>query len=435
MMRRILAVFSSILAGTAAACGSGGGEAVKAPSVAQPLTSSICSPLTYGGDGKPEFVAVVVGPLQNAYADHGIQNSQSAKLVMQEHGWRAGDHRVAIQVCDEASAGEPLDAGKCKRLASAIAQNPTVVAVMGPTSSACAAAMLPLLNRAAGGPVPLVSFSNTYLGLTRDGPGVEEGHPASLYPSGRRSYLRTVPADDAQAAAALIVARDGGARRTFALHDGSAFGKGVAASFQAAAEREGVSPVGLSEWDPEARNYRALAARVRAARPDAVYLGGVATSNGPRLVRDLGAALGPDVELLGPDGFNQPTALVEGAGERAQGLVITLAAAPVQALPAAGRRWSAEYTRRWGSKPCCYAVHAGQVAEIVLDAIGRSDGGRAKVLDNLYDTTVRGGLVGDFSFDRFGDSTLTSIAVYRIDGARIRFERMVEVPKTLLNRR
>jgi branched-chain amino acid transport system substrate-binding protein len=436
MMRRSPLVIGVILAVSAAACGSDGdGAAVKAPATAQPLSSSVCSPLTYGGDGRPSLVAVVVGPLQNAYSDHGIQNSQSVKLVMQERGWRAGEQRVAIQVCDESSVDEPFDAGKCQRVAGAIAQNPSVVAVMGPTSSSCAAAMLPRLNRAPGGPVPLISFSNTYLGLTREGPGVEKGDPERLYPTGRRSYLRLTPADDAQAAAAVIVAREGGARRTFAVSDGSAFGGGLAAAFQASAERAGLSPVGSAEWDPEARDYRALAARVRAARPDAVYIGGVVTSNGPRLIRDLGAALGPDVGLLAPDGFNQPTAVVEGAGARAEGLVVTLAAAPVQALPAAGRRWSAQFTRRWGSKPCCYAVNAGQVAQIVLDAIGRSDGGRATVLENLFDTRVRGGLVGDFSFDRFGDTTLTSIAVHRIHGARIRFERMVEVPKTLLTRR
>ena len=435
-MGRSPVAIGAILAVMAAACGSdGNGAAVKAPRVAQPLSASVCSPLTYGGEGKPSLVAVVVGPLQNAYADHGIQNTQSVKLVMQKRGWTAGEHRVALQVCDEASADEPLDPAKCERLARAVAQNPTVVAVMGPTSSACAAAMMPLLNRAAGGAIPLVSFSNTYLGLTRDGPGVEKGDPERLYPTGRRSYLRMAPADDAQAAAAVIVARDAGARRTFAVYDDSTWGKGIAAAFQEAAEREGLSPVGSAEWDPKARDYRALAARVRSARPDAVYVGGLVTSNGPRLIRDLGAALGRRVQMLAPDGFNQPTALAEGAGERTEGLVITLAAAPVQALPAAGRRWSTEFARRWGSKPCCYAVNAGQVAEIVLDAIGRSDGGRAKVLDNLFATRVRGGLVGDFSFDRFGDTTLTSIAVYRIHGARIRFERMIEVPKTLLTRR
>src|ERR671930_2756975 len=160
MMGRSPIAIGGILAVMAAACGSdGNGAAVKAPRVAQPLSASVCSPLTYGGEGKPSLVAVVVGPLQNAYADHGIQNTQSVKLVVQKRGWTAGEHRVALQVCDEASADEPLDPAKCERLARAVAQNPTVVAVMGPTSSACAAAMMPLLNRAAGGAIPLVSFS------------------------------------------------------------------------------------------------------------------------------------------------------------------------------------------------------------------------------------------------------------------------------------
>jgi branched-chain amino acid transport system substrate-binding protein len=189
---------------------------------------------------------------------------------------------VAIQVCDEASADKPIDPGKCERLASAIAQNPTVVAVMGPTTSTCAAAMIPLLNRAAGGPIPHLGFGNTYLGLEREGPGVEEGDPERLYPTGRRSYLRTVPSDDAQAAAAAIVARDAGARRTFAVYDDSAFGKGLAAAFHAAAERVGLSPVGSAESDPKARNYRALAARMRSGARTAAGRRCSTTSSTPR---------------------------------------------------------------------------------------------------------------------------------------------------------
>ena len=147
---------------------------------------------------RPRFLVAVVGPLQGAISDHGIQNAQAIKLVLQLRGWRGGDHSVGIQVCDEASAEEHIDLPKCEANARAFARNPSVVAVVGPTTSGCAAAMLPILNDAAGGPVPLLGIGNTYLGLTRDGPGVEKGHPERLYPTARRSYLRTVPADDAR---------------------------------------------------------------------------------------------------------------------------------------------------------------------------------------------------------------------------------------------
>jgi branched-chain amino acid transport system substrate-binding protein len=435
MMRATIAGLVVVLAAALVGCGGGGDAAVQAPRAAKALPTGVCSPLTYGGEGRPRFLVPVVGPLQNAFADHGIQNSQSVKLVMQQRGWKAGEQRVGIQVCDEASADLLGDPAKCERNARAFARNPSVVAVVGPTLSSCAAVMIPVLNRAEGGPIALLGTGNTYLGLTRGGPGVEKGHPDALYPTGTRSYLRTVPADDAQAAAAVVAARDAGASRTFALHDRGAYGRGLAGSFQEAARRAGLEPAGTAGWDAERGGYRALAARVRTARADAVYLAGYATSNGPRLIRDLRGALDGDVQILAPDGFNQPTALVEGAGEAAEGVVITLAAAPTSALPPAGRRWAGEFERRWGARPCCYAVHAGEAARLVMEALAGSDGSRRRVLEHLRGVRVRGGFVGDFRFDAFGDTTLGTIAVYRIRGGRLRFDRTIEAPRALLTRR
>lgn len=417
-----------------AACGEGD-DGPRAPEVARTVPTSICSPVTYGGEGTPRFLVPVVAPLQGAWSDHGVQNVQAVKLVLQQRGWRAGEDTVAVQVCDMSSADEDLDLSKCEGNARAFADNTSVVAVVGPTGSSCAASMIPLLNNAEGGTVALVGFGNTYLGLTRTGPGVEKGDPDRLYPTGRRSYFRTVPADDAMAAAAVLVARRAGARRTFVIHDGESYGKGLAGAFHGSARLAGLTPVGEAQWDGEADGYRPLATRIRRTRADAVYVAGLVTNNGPRLIRDLRAGLGGRVQLMAGDGFNQPTAIVEGAGDRAEGLMVSLAAPPVRGLPAPGKRWAAEFRKRWGASPCCYAVHAAQVTEMVLDAIASSDGTRADVLQNLQSTTVRGGLVGDFRFDRFGDSTLTAIANYRIRGGRLRYEETLQVPRALLTRR
>lgn len=425
-----------LVAAMAAAAGCGEDEPdARSPEVARAVPTSVCSPIAYGGEGRPRFVVPLVAPLQNAFGDHGVQNTQAIKQVLQERGWRAGEHRVGIQVCDEANAEEYVDLDKCERNAQAFAGNPSVVAVIGPTLSSCAGAMLPVLNRAKDGPLVLAGTGTTYLGLTREGPGVEDGDPGEKYPSGRRSFVRTVPADDAQAAAAAMLLRDAGVRRPFALHDGDAFGEGAASAFNEAAERAGLRPAGIARWDGAAGGYAKLARRVARSGADGVYLGGYVTSNGPRLVRDLRDELGEDAEIAAPDGFNQATTLVEGAGDRADGLAITLAAAPARALPPPGRRWAERFERRWGAVPCCYAVHTGQTMELVLDAIARSDGSRRDVLDRVRRTEVRGGLVGDFRFDEHGDTTLTTIGVFRIRGGRLRFERTIDVPRELLTRR
>jgi branched-chain amino acid transport system substrate-binding protein len=436
-MRGVLVLLVVAAVAAAAACGADDdGERAADGPLAVPVSSAVCTPMTTSGGSGARYLIPLVGPMQNVISDHGIQNAQAAKLILDQHEWRAGRSGVALQICDEASAELYSDPDKCERIARALAANPSVLAVMGPSASTCARRMLPVLNRAPGGPVALLGIGSTYLGLTRDGPGVEDGDPDRLYPTGRRSYLRTVAADDAQAAAAVMVARDAGARRTFALDDGSTYGHGIARAFQEAAGRTGLVPVGSRAWDPDGSGYAALAAQVARARPDAVYLGGITgESNGPRLVRDLGRALGRGVALLAPDGFNQPTALVEGAGAHAEGLTISLAAAANRSLPRRGREWARRFTERWGAAPCCYAVHAGQVTELVLDALARADGDRASVLEALRASRVEDGLVGDFSFDEHGDSTVRSISMWRIEGGRLRFLRAVEVPEELLVRR
>ena len=416
-----------------AACGGSGRSSSAA--VAIPVSRSICSHIAYGGEGRPRFLIPLVGPFQGAYSDHGVQNAQAIKVVLAQRGWRAGDKAVGTQLCDEASADAPVDLAKCRRNARAFAGDPGVVAVVGPTTSACAAAMIPILNAARGGPVALIAAGNTYLGLTRAGPGVAAGDPARLYPTGTRNYMRLAPADDAQAAALVLTARDAGVRRPFVVHDGGLFGKGLAGAYTEVEKRLDMAAAGAAQWNAGAASYRRLTRRIATAGADGVLIAGEVNNNGARLIRDLRDGLGARVPLLAPDGFNQPATIVEGAGERADGLTISIASGPVRTLPPAGRRWAAAFERRTGTRPCCFATHTAQAVQLVLDALAGSDGSRAQVLTNLRRASVHDGLLGDFRFDRFGDTTQSRIAIYRITAGRLRYVQSVDVPQALLTRR
>jgi branched-chain amino acid transport system substrate-binding protein len=436
-MRRAAVIASlAYAAALAGACGDTGTHQ-PAPRAARPVSTSICGPVTYGGEGRPQLLIANSGPLQGPMSDHGIQNAQAVKMVLAQRGWRAGDLTVGVQVCDEASAASPLPIpSKCARNAKAFAADPSVVAVVGPVTSTCVGAMLPIVNQAPGGPLPVVGMSSTYLGLTRAGPGVVRGHPDALYPTGERSFVRVVPADDVQGAAGALYAQRLGVRRPYVLHHDEAWGIGVATAFGTAATRLGMHVAGMGEWDRRARDYTGLAERVRRAGADGVYLAGYAIAdNGARLIRDLRGRLRPRVPILAPDGFNEPAALVEGAGARAEGVVITLSAIPTQKLPPAGLRFAREFEQRFGALPCCYSVYAAQATHALLDAIAASDGSRAGVLRNLLRTRVHGGLLGDLAIDRYGDTTLTDIAVYRVHGARLRLAATIRPSTDLLDRR
>jgi branched-chain amino acid transport system substrate-binding protein len=425
-----------ILVLVAAGCGDERHGTPAPPRVAQAVSTSVCSPMMYGGSGRPNLLVVNVGTLQGALKDHGVQNAQSAKLILDQRGWRAGKHTVGLQVCDEASARTGLsDARKCALLSKALARDRSVVGVIGPVSSSCTLAMLPTLNRAPGGAIPTISMSNTYLGLTRGGPGVASGDPDRHYPSGVRNFLRVVPADDTQGAAVAAYAERLGVRRPFALNDGSAYGAGLAAAFLTAAERLGMDAGQSVRWNPRARTYAALAKRLRRVGADAVFLGGVLDNNGVTLIKDLRAALGRRAAILGGDGFNQPATLVEGVGSGAEGVVVAIASVPNRMLPAAGRRFAAQFERRFGARPCCYAVHSGEATRVLLDAIAGSDGSRGDVLDRLFHARASDGMLGSFTFDRFGDTSLSTQAIYRIERGRLRFVTTLSPSAGLLSRR
>jgi hypothetical protein len=51
-----------------------------------------------------------------------------------------------------------------------------------------------------------------------------------------------------------------------------------------------------------------------------------------------------------------------------------------------------------------YAILAAQARQVMLDAIGKSDGSRSSVIDEVYKTKVNNGLIGSFSFNENGDS-------------------------------
>jgi branched-chain amino acid transport system substrate-binding protein len=388
----------------------------------RPFPASTCERVL-AGKGTSDLLVVSDLPLQGGDRLKTTQMTHAIAFVLRERGFLAGRFRVAYQSCDDSVARTGIfDEPKCAANARAYAQNPDVVAVIGTFNSGCAVAALPELNRAPGGPLAMVSPANSVVGLTRGGPGVDPSLPGALYPTGRRNYLRVYPTDDLQGAALALLARDRGRRRVYVLDDGDpGYGVLIATSFETAARRLGLTVVGRDTWDPEAESYTDLVRRIARSRAEAVFIGGLLDTNAARVVRDLRARLGTSVDLLAPDGLKNPggatslTLLRSQAGQAALGVYVSLVGAVTERLPPAGTR----FARRFGKTQAGVAiqpvaVYAAQATEVLLDAIARSDGTRASVLEELFATRVRGGLLGSFAFDANGDITESPVTILRV---------------------
>ena len=287
--------------------------------------------------------------------------------------------------------------------------------MIGPLNSPCAEAALPHLNRAPGGPVAMVSPLNSFVGLTRpvrDRPDL----PGAFSPTGRRSYLRVFPTDDLQGAALAMLAQERGRRAVFVLDDGDpGYGELMADGVATAAGRLRLRVAGRARWDPRAGGYRALARRVAASGAEAVFLGGLIDTNAARVIRDLRAAVGPEVDLMGTDGLAPLGLLEDQAGDAALGVLVSYAGVVMEGLPPAGAAFAARFAHTQPGLPVePAAIYAAQATQVVLDALARSDGTRASLLDALFATRVRGGLLGDFAFTPAGDITESPVTVLRI---------------------
>ena len=400
-------VATSASGGTVAASGDG----------QQGLPASFCDPVFFGGEGSPDFLIASDLALQGGPRLANVQMAQAIAYTLRARGFRAGEYRIGYQSCDDSIARTGLfDLDKCAANARTYAANRRVIGVVGTFNSPCALEEVPILNKAPGGGLAMISPTNSAIGLTRYGPGVPPGTLSEVYPTGKRNYVRVYPTDDYEGAAHALLAKQLGARRVAILHDGDRFfSLPLVESFRTAASAlGGVRTTSVQAWNPNARSYRSVAERIERERPQAVFLSGILDANGGQLVRDLRAALGPTVKLLGTSGFTPVGYLFERAGPAARGMYVSLVGQVPQRLGARARRFSREFgaTQR-GAEIELAPLYAAQAAEVLLDAIARSDGTRRGVIDQLFKTRVERGILGSFSFDRNGDTTLNQVTILR----------------------
>jgi len=385
---------------------------------ASTLPSSSCGPLFYKGSGSPQYIIATDLPLQGAGRAQLLAMQQAVQFVLEkQYKFKAGKYSVGYQGCDDSTAQTGAwDPAKCSSNARAYASEKTLLGVLGTFNSGCAKLIVPILNRAPGGAIAMVSSANTNVGLTHFAPWNSPGEPKIYYPTGVRNYARVAASDDYQGPAGVSLLQSKAFRlaqgkkfkavkTVFIVHDNQTFGKGVAQAFQARAKARGLKVVGFVPWDAKATSYEAIGEQIAASGAQSVYLGGIVCNNGVKLLKDLRAAVGPNVVFVGPDGWT-PYSATLGAGSAAQNMFISYAGQPLERLPATGKKFIAQfraYAKIKGNMPP-YAVYQAQAAQVMLDAIGRSDGTRASVVKELFKTNVKNGIMGTFRFDRNGDT-------------------------------
>jgi branched-chain amino acid transport system substrate-binding protein len=411
--RLLLSALLTTLLAVVAVLGAG---AASGASGATAVSLKACGPVQYEGAGAPSALIVSDLPLDGDSRQRSVQMNTAIELVLKGVGWKAGSTTVGFQACDDSSPKTGLwTKAICQANAKAYAADPSVLAVIGTYNSGCAEVEIPILGKAPGGGVAMVSPGNTAICLTESSPECTGGTPGSLYPKAH-NYARVVPNDAYQGAGLAAFARGEGVRTAYVLYaGGDPTSLGQAHTFRGAAKSTGIRVVGFTSWNPKAPSYTALMEKVAKTEPDAVLLAGLTEENGARLIKDKVAVLGPNsgaVELLAPDGFAQQST-IDLAGSASKGMFASVPGLVPQELKGPGKQLVTDLKKTVEGPVELYAPYAGQAAELVLGALAGAAGSRAAVISGVAHAKVKNGITGSFDILPSGDPSIGPITISR----------------------
>ena len=410
MSKKVSVLAVVVAVGVVAALAAGVSSAARsAASAVTPLPSSSCGPVVYKGSGSPQFIIASDLPLQGAIRKQTVQISRAMIWDLANRGWKAGSYSIGYQSCDDSTAqAAGWDTGKCATNAHLYASNRSVIGVVGTFNSGCAKIEIPILNRAS---IAMVSPANTSPGITTTGPGADPGEPNKYYPTGKRNYARVVANDQFQGPADAMFTKSLGIKKVYVLNDKQTYGYGVALTYKNAAKKLGLTVTGFKGWDAKATSYEALAQAIKKTGAQAVFLGGIACNNGAKLMQDI-KSVDPKIQLQMPDGFSDPNA----NGAVGNGAYISVAGQPPQKLTGFGATFVKNFGKQIGTTPNPYAAYGAEAMDVMLQAVAKSGGNRTAVPSHLFGLTVTGGILGNFTINSQGDTSGTSITIYKQKG-------------------
>lgn len=284
-----------------------------------------------------------VGPMTGDYSAFGIDISRGAELAIVENPTVKG---FEVELLIEDTQGTPEQGAA---VANKFAADPQIIAVDGHTFSGSTEVAIPIYEDAG---IVMVSPSATNPPLTELGSAI---------------FNRVVFTDKQQGDfAADYIYNQLGVRKMAFIHDGGAYGQGLAELAAAAFEALGGEVLTIEPITPGETDYSAPLAAIAALSPDALYFGGY-SAEGAVLASQMVAAGLDGVYFFGCDG-TYGTDYIDLAGDAAEGTYSTYVPIPESD---AFTKFQADYEAAYGDpqgKLSPYSPHGHDAMAVILAA-------------------------------------------------------------------
>jgi branched-chain amino acid transport system substrate-binding protein len=365
-------------------------------------------------------------PLQGPWAAISEQIVNGEKLALADAGGRVGSFSVGYVSLDDANPQSGrLDRGATATNAATAAKDTSTIAYLGDYESAATALSLPLINEAG---ILQVSPASPYVGLTSSlDAGQDE--PQRFYPTGRRTFARLQPGDSSQAAAQAQLMRALGIHKLFVLDNQDPFELPLAQIVARDAEQAGIAvPAHDSAPIVAGAVFTGEVQKILASGAQAIFFAGGGGAGAAALWRQLHGA-DPHLLLLGTSAMANESFASELGAASASTYLTTPALAPGE-YPSSATRMLSNYHRHFGGTAGAYALYGYEAMSVVLDAIraaGSRGNDRRVVISRLLAVKNRDSVLGRYSIQANGETTLARYGVDRVLNGRLVFYRAFDL--------
>lgn len=340
-----------------------------------------------------------VAPLTGAIAHLGKDNELGAKLAIEDlnaKGIKIGGQTVKFELIAEDDGADP----KQGTAAATKLVDAKVNGVIGHLNS--------------GTTIPASKIYHDA--------GIAQISPSSTNPKYTMQGFKTafrVVANDAQLGGVMgrYAVKDLKAKSIAIIDDRTAYGQGVADEFEKSVKAAGGKVVGREFTNDKATDFNAILTKLKGAKPDVVFYGGMDAVAGPML-RQM-KQLGINAKFMGGDGICS-SELIKLAGDgMADGQVICAEAGGVSPGKAAALdAWKASFKTRTGVDVQIYAPYVYDATMVMATAMQNANSADPKKYLPALAKVSYDGVTGKIAFDSKGDILNGALTFYTYKGGK-----------------
>ena len=340
-----------------------------------------------------------VGPLTGSIAHLGKDNEAGAKLAIEEVNakkLKIGGQEIKFELLSEDDAADP-------KQGTAAAQKLVDAKVAGVIGHLNSGTTIPASKLYKDAGIPQISPSATNPKYTQQG---------------FKTAFRVV-ANDGQLGGNLgkFAVKEVKAKSIAIIDDKTAYGEGVANEFQKAVKAAGGKIVGREYTTDKATDFNAVLTKLKGAKPDLVFFGGMDAVAGPML-RQM-KQLGINAKFMGGDGICTAELAKLAGDAMADGQVVCAEAGGVEGPHAkAMDEFKAKFKAKFNMDVQIYAPYVYDATMAMVAAMQKANSTDPKKYLPSLASIKHEGVTGTIAFDPKGDIKNGALTLYTYKGGK-----------------